>query len=74
MLKHTKSNELIGASPRAFEDALQAILTRANQTLRGVRRLDVIAKDIEVNAAGELTYRVRAQLCFDVTPPDELHL
>lgn len=74
MLKHTKSNELIGVSPRAFEDALQAILTRANQTLRGVRRLDVIAKDIDVNAAGELTYRVRALLRFDVTPPDELHL
>ncbi len=74
MLKHTKSNELIGTSRRSFEDALQTILTRANQTLRGVRRLDVIAKDLEVGAAGELTYRVRALLRFDVTPPDELHL
>ncbi|MBK9428845.1 MAG: dodecin domain-containing protein [Gammaproteobacteria bacterium] len=74
MLKHTKSNELIGTSQRSFEDALQTILARANQTLRGVRCLDVIAKDLEVSAAGELTYRVRAQLRFDVTPPDELHL
>jgi len=74
MLKHTKSNELIGTSQRSFEDALQTILARANQTLRGVRRLDVIAKDLEVSTAGELTYRVRAQLRFDVTPPDELHL
>lgn len=74
MLKHTKSNELIGTSQRSFEDALQTILARANQTLRGVRRLDVIAKDLEVSAAGELTYRVRAQLRFDMTPPDELHL
>ncbi len=73
-MKQTKSNELIGTSPLSFEHALQAILTRANATLRGVRRLDVIAKDLEVSAAGELTYRVRAQLRFDVTPPDELHL
>lgn len=73
-MKQTKSNELIGTSQRSFEDALQAILTRANATLRGVRRLDVIAKDLEVSAAGALTYRVRAQLRFDVTPPDELHL
>lgn len=73
-MRQTKANELIGTSPESFEAALQAILTRANQTLRGVRRLDVIAKEVEVNAAGELTYRVRARLCFDVTPPDELHL
>ncbi len=73
-MKQTKSNELIGTSPLSFENALQAILTRANVTLRGVRRLDVIAKDLEVSVAGELTYRVRAQLRFDVTPPDELHL
>lgn len=73
-MKQTKSNELIGTSPLSFENALQAILTRANATLRGVRRLDVIAKDLEVSVAGELTYRVRAQLRFDVTPPDELHL
>jgi flavin-binding protein dodecin len=73
-VKQTKSNELIGTSPLSFENALQAILTRANATLRGVRRLDVIAKDLEVSTAGELTYRVRAQLRFDMTPPDELHL
>ncbi|MBK9427142.1 MAG: dodecin domain-containing protein [Gammaproteobacteria bacterium] len=49
MLKHTKSNELIGTSQRSFEDALQTILARANQTLRGVRCLDVIARDLEVH-------------------------
>lgn len=72
-MTQTKSNELIGTSPHSFEGALQAILARANRTLRGVRRLEVLAKEVEVTAAGELVYRVRAQLRFDVTPPDQLH-
>lgn len=73
-MKQTKSNELIGTSPQSFEAALQAILARANRTLRGVRRLDVLSKELDVTAAGERLYRVRAQLRFDMTPPDQLHL
>lgn len=72
-MAQTKSNELIGTSPHSFEAALQAILARANRTLRGVRRLDVLAKEIDVTAEGERLYRVRAQLRFDMTPPDQLH-
>ena len=70
----TKSNELIGTSPHSFEAALQAILARANRTLRGVRRLEVLSKEIDLTAAGASCYRVRARLRFDMTPPDQLHL
>lgn len=73
-MKQTKSNELIGTSPQSFEAALRAILARANRTLRGVRRLDVLSKELDVTATGERLYRVRAQLRFDMTPPDQLHL
>lgn len=72
-MKQTKTNELIGTSPHSFEDALKTILARANRTLRGVRRLDVLDKEIDVSADGALSYRVRAQLRFDMTPPDQLH-
>jgi flavin-binding protein dodecin len=72
-MKQTKTNELIGTSPHSFEDALKAILARANRTLRGVRRLDVLGKELDVSADGTLCYRVRAQLRFDMTPPDQLH-
>ena len=72
-MAQTKSNELIGTSPHSFEAALQAILARANRTLRGVRRLEVLSKEIDLTADGAPCYRVRARLRFDLTPPDQLH-
>lgn len=72
-MRQTKANELIGTSQESFEDALRAILKRANRTLRGVRRLDVLAKELDVGGDGALVYRVRVLLRFDVTPPDNLH-
>lgn len=73
-MRQTKANELIGTSPESFEDALRVVLKRANRTLRGVRCLDVLAREIDVGGDGALLYRVRVLLRFDVTPPDELHL
>ncbi|GMU46029.1 MAG: hypothetical protein AMXMBFR26_08110 [Porticoccaceae bacterium] len=72
-MAQTKSNELIGTSPHSFEAALQVILARANRTLRGVRRLEVLSKEIDLTADGVPCYRVRARLRFDLTPPDQLH-
>lgn len=72
-MRQTKANELIGTSQESFEDALRVILKRANRTLRGVRRLDVLAKELDVGGDGALEYRVRVLLRFDVTPPDNLH-
>lgn len=72
-MRQTKANELIGTSEESFEDALQVVLKRANRTLRGVRRLDVLAKELDVGGDGALVYRVRVLLRFDVTPPDNLH-
>lgn len=70
----SKANELVGTSPVSFEDAVAAILERANRTLRGVRAIDVISKTIAVRADGELDYRVRGYLQFEITPSDQLHL
>ncbi len=72
-MRQTKTTELIGTSTESFEGALQAVLRRANHTLRGVRSLDVLAKELDVGDDGMLRYRVRVLLRFDVTPPDNLH-
>lgn len=72
-MRQTKANELIGTSTESFEGAMQAVLRRANRTLRGVRCLDVLAREIDVGGDGVLLYRVRVLLRFDVTPPDNLH-
>lgn len=69
-----KANEVVGTSAVSFEAAVAAILVRANRTLRGVRAIDVISKTIAVGADGELDYRVRGYLQFEITPPDQLHL
>ncbi len=70
----SKANELVGTSTVSFEDAVAAILVRTNRTLRGIRAIDVISKTITVRAGGELDYRVRGYLQFEITPPDQLHL
>ena len=73
-MDHGKANELIGTSTVSFEEALERILQRANTTLRGIHTIEVISKTVSVDAAGELEYRVRAFLKFNMTPPDLLHL
>ena len=64
----SKVNEVIGASPRSFEDAAARIAARAHDTLRGVRGLAVLDKWVEVEAEGTRVYRVRAQLLFEMAP------
>ena len=73
-MKQSKANELIGGSMVSFEDALNCILQRANKTLRGVHTLVVLGKDVSITESGEMEYKVRALLKFDMTPPDFLHL
>jgi len=73
-MSHGKANELIGTSAVSFEDALACILQRANKTLRGIHAIEVINKNIRITESGEMEYRVRGFLKFDMTPPDLLHL
>ena len=73
-MSHGKSNELIGSSSQSFEDAIAQILMRANKTLRGIRAIEIISKQLLVSERGQLDYNVRAYLQFDMTSPDQLHL
>jgi hypothetical protein len=68
-----KRNELIGSSPHGFEAAAQAILARANRTLRGVTGLEVIEKKVKIEGAAIAEYRLRVRLVFDVAPETVLH-
>lgn len=71
-MSHGKLNELIGSSNSSFEDALAGILERANKTLRGVRAIDVISKQVTISN-DQFIYTVRGYLRFDMTAPDQLH-
>lgn len=68
-----KVNELIGSSTDGFEQAAEAVLARANRTLRGITGIEVVEKRIKVEGDGIVEYRVRLRLLFDMAPETELH-
>ncbi len=69
----SKANELIGTSPKSFEDAVAGVVKRANKTLRGVRGVEVLSKSVAVSKQGEIEYRARVQLRFAMAMPEKLH-
>jgi len=69
----SKVSEIIGSSPTSFENAAESVLSRANQTLRGITEIEVVEKRLKVEA-GEITeYRVHLRLTFDMAPRTESH-
>lgn len=69
----SKVNELIGSSPRGFEEAAKEVLARANRTLRGITGIEVIEKRVKIQEGGIAEYRVRLRLVFDMAPDTVLH-
>lgn len=69
----SKVSQIIGASPTSFEDAAQAVLARANQTLRGITRIEVVEKRIKIEGDEIAEYRIRLRLFFDVAPRIDSH-
>jgi len=64
---------MIGSSTTSFESAAEAVLVRANRTLRGITGIEVVEKKIKVEAGVIAEYRVRLRLSFDVAPRTESH-
>ncbi|MEE9607120.1 MAG: dodecin family protein [Myxococcota bacterium] len=64
----SKVNEVIGSSPRGFEDAARSVIERAHRTLRGVTGIEVLEKRVKVRDNDIVEYRVRLQLVFEMAP------
>lgn len=59
--------ELVGSSPNSFSDAVQNAVRRANQTLRGIRGVEVVKSNADVDENGNLTlYKVSCKIAFVV--------
>ncbi len=56
--------EIIAASPKSFEDALQVGFTRAAKTLRGITGLRIVEQRVSVEDAKIKEYRVRMEVIF----------
>jgi flavin-binding protein dodecin len=73
MMWVSKTSELIGSSPRSYEDAARTVLERANRTLRGITGFEVLEKRIKVEKDELRQYRVRLRLTFDMASESKLH-
>jgi dodecin len=59
--------ELVSSSTKSWEDAVQAAVKEAAQTLRHIKAVDVVKHSAHVNEKGELTeYRATVHVAFEV--------
>ena len=56
--------EIIGASPKSFEEAIAQAFKRASKTLRGITGLKIIEQRIAVENNKLIEYRVRMEVIF----------
>lgn len=57
--------ELVGSSPNSFSDAVRNAVDRANETLRGIRGVEVLTSNADVDENGNITlYKVSCKIAF----------
>ncbi|MHA2172756.1 MAG: dodecin family protein [Candidatus Kariarchaeaceae archaeon] len=56
--------ELVGTSPTSWEEAIQAVVAKASQTLRDIRIVEVEKLDAKVDGGKVVAYRARVKLSF----------
>ena len=59
-----KVSEITATSTKSFEDAIQQGLTRANQTLRGVRSAWIKEQQVRCDAGRITEYQVNMMVTF----------
>jgi len=56
--------EIVGTSPKSWEDAAQKALVKAGKSLTKLRVAEVIEQDITVDKGKILAYRIRLNVSF----------
>jgi flavin-binding protein dodecin len=56
--------ELVGESPKSWDDAIRSVITDAQKTLRGITRIGVKEFDVRMNKDKVDVFRVRAEVSF----------
>jgi flavin-binding protein dodecin len=56
--------ELVGTSPKSWEEAANNAITRASKTLRDLRIAEVSAMDMQIQDGKVEAYRTRVRLSF----------
>jgi len=58
--------EIIGISPKSFDDAIQQALTKASKTVKGISGFEVIKQMASVENGKITQYKVDLKLAFSV--------
>ncbi|MDD5038759.1 MAG: dodecin family protein [Dehalococcoidales bacterium] len=56
--------ELVGTSPKSWEDAAKNAIETASKTLRDLRIAEVVEQDIQLENAKVILYRTKIKLSF----------
>ncbi len=57
--------EIVGSSPNSFSEAVRNAVKAAAQTLRGIRGVEVISSNADVDENGDLSlYKVNGKIAF----------
>ena len=57
--------EVVGTSPKGWEDAAQQAVKSASSSLRNLRVAEVVKQDLTIDAKGKIKeYRVRVAMSF----------
>ena len=57
--------EVVGSSPDSFSDAVRNAVRAASETLRGIRGVEVISSNADVDEDGNLSlYKVNCKIAF----------
>jgi hypothetical protein len=56
--------EIVGTSPKSWEDAAQKALAKAGKSLQKMRIAEVVEQDITVDKGKVLAFRIRLNVSF----------
>ncbi len=58
--------ELVGESPKSWDDAVRSVIAEAQKTLRGITRIGVEEFDVRMKDDKIDVFRVRAKVSFRI--------
>ncbi|MBN1325557.1 dodecin domain-containing protein [Candidatus Falkowbacteria bacterium] len=58
--------ELIGTSPKSFENAIEQAIKRTSKTIRGITGVDVVGQTAVVENGKVAEFRVNMKIAFTV--------
>ena len=58
--------ELVGESPKSWDDAIKVVISEAQKSLRGITRIGVQEFDVRMNKDKVDVFRGRAEVSFRI--------